>query len=388
MMRGLTAAVTVLCLAVAPATASEKVKVGFITTLSGAGGVIGKHMKDGADLAMQRLGGKIGGVDGDIVYGDDQQKPDVGRQVAEEMLKKEKVDFIAGIIWSNVLLSLYQPVMKSDAILVSASAGPHEVAGAMCAPSFFSVGWQNDGPSEAMGKYLTDMKIDDVYAMAPNYSAGKDMVQGFKRFYQGKLAGEVYTKLDQSDYSAEITQLRAANPKAIYAFYPGGLGIQFIKQFDQSGLRGKIPLYTVFTNNEVILPALGDTAAGNFETGFYSPDLKNPANESFVAEFRKKYNYMPSDYAASAYDAINLIDSGVKAVKGNLSDTKGMIAAMEKADFQSVRGPFTFNTNHFPIQNFYVFKIAKDADGNYFNKVETAVLQDHRDAYYKDCKMH
>jgi branched-chain amino acid transport system substrate-binding protein len=382
------AAAAALSILAMPALAADKVKIGYITTLSGGGGVIGKHEKDGADLALQDLGGRIGGLEAEIVYGDDQQKPDVGRQLAQEMLKKEKVNFLAGIIWSNVLLSVFQPVMQSNTILVSASAGPHEIAGPMCSPYFFTTAKQNDQPPEAMGKFMTDQKISDVFVLAPNYAAGKDMVEGFKRYFKGNIVSETYTKLDQTDFQTELTQIRAANPKAVFVFYPGSWGIQFIKQYAQSGLRDKIPLYSAASQDETILPAIGAAAEGNYEAGLWGPDLKNPANEKFVAAFRKKYGYIPSIYAAESYDAINLIDSGVKAVKGNLSDTKGMIAAMEKADFQSVRGPFTFNTNHFPIQNFYVFKIAKDADGNYFNKVETAVLQDHRDAYYKDCKMH
>jgi branched-chain amino acid transport system substrate-binding protein len=371
----------------APSFAAEKVKIGFITTLSGNAGVIGKQMKDAADLALKDLGGKVGGLEAEIVYGDDQQKPDVGRQVAEEMLKRDKVDFVTGIIWSNVLLAIRQPVIRSGTILISANAGPHEVAGKLCAPNFFSTSWQNDETPEAMGKYMQDQKIDDVYVMAPNYAAGHDMVTGFKRYFKGKIAAEVFTKLGQSDYQAEISQIRAANPKAVFVFYPGGMGIQFMKQYAQSGLRGKIPLYSVFTADYTTLPAVGEAAAGNYEAGFWGIDLDNPTNKKFVGEFRKAYGYIPSFYAAQSYDAINLIDSAVKAVKGNLKDRKGMIAAMEKADFPSVRGPFKYNTNHIPIENFYLFKIVKDSDGAYIRKTEATVFRDHKDSYYQECHM-
>ncbi|HLI12620.1 MAG TPA: ABC transporter substrate-binding protein [Alphaproteobacteria bacterium] len=387
MRKGLVAAASALVLLATPALAAESVKIGFITTLSGPAGVIGKHMKDAADLALANLGGKVGGLDAQIVYGDDQQKPDVGRQIAEEMLKRDKVDFVTGIIWSNVLLAVYQPVIKSGTILISANAGPHEVAGKMCAPNFFSTSWQNDETPEAMGKYMQDQGITDVYVMAPNYAAGKDMVTGFKRYFKGKIAAEVFTKLGQSDYQAEISQIRAANPKAVFVFYPGGMGIQFFKQYDQAGLKGTIPLYSVFSADATTLPAIKDAALGNYESGFWSPDLKNPTSEKFVSDFRKKYNYIPSYYAAQSYDAIYLIDSAVKAVKGNLSDRKGMIAAMEKADFLSVRGPFKYNSNHIPIENFYLFKIEKEPDGNYVRKIQSVVFSEHKDAYYKECKM-
>ncbi len=385
MQRRLIAALSALALSATPALAADKVKIGFITTLSGPAGVIGKHMKDSADLALEMLGGKVGGLPAEIVYGDDQQKPDVGREVAEEMLKKHKVDFLTGIIWSNVLLALYQPVIKSDTILISANAGPHEVAGKDCSPYFFSTSWQNDETPETMGKFMADQNLTEVYVMAPNYAAGKDMVEGFKRYFKGKIVAEVFTKFGQSDYQAEISQIRAANPKAVFVFYPGGMGIQFVKQYDQSGLREQIPLYSVFTADETTLPALGDAAAGNYESGFWSPDLQNPRNQEYVAAFRKKFNYIPSYYGAQSFDAIFLIDSAVKAVKGDLADKKALIAAMEKADFASVRGPFKYNVNHIPIENFYLFKIVKDADGNYIRKIDSVVFSEHKDAYYQEC---
>ncbi|HUC61782.1 MAG TPA: ABC transporter substrate-binding protein [Alphaproteobacteria bacterium] len=393
MKRGMLAAAAALALLAAPALvakpalAADKIKIGFVTTLSGPAGVIGKHMKDASTLALEMLGGKMDGVPTEIVYGDDQFKPDVGRQVTEEMLKKDHVDFMSGFIWSNVLLASYQPIIKSETILVGANAGPHEIAGSMCSPYFFSSSWQNDETPESMGKYMQDEKMSDVYLMAPDYAAGKDMISGFKRYFKGKVAAEVFTKPGQSDYQVELSQIRAANPKAVFVFLPGGMGIQFVKQYAQAGLRGKIPLYSAFTQDEVTLPALGDAAGGNYEVGFWSPDLQNTRNQEFVAAFEKKFGYIPSYYAAQSFDAIFLIDSAVKAVHGDLKNKKGMIAAMDKADFPSVRGPFKYNTNHFPIENFYLLKIEKGPDGKYVRKIQSVVFSQHKDAYYTECHM-
>src|SRR2546423_6426211 len=304
------AIVALLC---GPAFAADNVKIGFLTTLSGPAGVIGKHMKDSADLALSMLGGKIGGLPAQIVYGDDQQKPDVGRQVADEMLKRDKVDFLTGVIWSNVLLAVYQPVIQSGTILISANAGPHELAGEKCAANFFSASWQNDQTPEAMGKFMDDQKMQDIYLIAPDYAAGKDMMSGFKRYFKGKVTAETYTKFGQSDYKVEISQIRDANPKAVFAFLPGGMGIQFVKQYAQAGMREKIPLYSAFTVDETTLPAIGDAADGNYEVGFWSPDLDNPRNKEFIAAFRQKYNYLPSFYGAQSFDAITMIDHAVKA---------------------------------------------------------------------------
>jgi branched-chain amino acid transport system substrate-binding protein len=390
MKKHLAAAAAALLLAL-PVRAADNVKpgvkIGFVTTLSGPAGIIGKHMKDAGDLALSMLGGKIGGLPAQIVYGDDQFKPDVGRQVADEMLTRDKVDFMTGFIWSNVLLAVYQPVIQSGTILISANAGPHEIAGAGCAPNFFSASWQNDQTPEAMGKYMADQKMDDVYLISPNYPAGRDMMAGFKRYFKGKVAAEVYTQLGQSDYQVEISQIRDANPKAVFVFLPGGMGIQFVKQYAQSGLREKIPLYSAFTVDETTLPAIGDAADGNYEVGFWSPDLDNPRNKAFVAKFRDKYHYYPAFYAAQSFDAITMIDRAVAAVKGDLANKPGMIAALAKADFPSVRGPFKYNTNHFPIENFYLLRVAKDSDGTFVRKIEKVVFADHADSYAAECKM-
>jgi branched-chain amino acid transport system substrate-binding protein len=369
-----------------PAGAAEPVKIGFITSLSGPAGIIGKHMKDSVELALDHLGRKVGGLDVEVIYGDDQRKPDVGKQLADEMLKKHRVHFVSGIIWSNVMLAVAPAVTGAGTFMIGTNAGPHELAGKMCHELFFTTSWQNDQTPEAMGKYMQDQGLTDVYAMAPNYAAGKDMIAGFKRYFKGRVVSEVYTKLGQQDYQAEISQLRAASPKAVFVFYPGDMGIQFLKQYAQAGLRGQIPLYSVYTVDEISLPAVKDAALGNFETRYWSPDLKNAANEKYVSDFKKKYGYTPSFYGAQSYDGMLLIDSAVRAVKGDLSNKKGMIAAMRKADYKSTRGSYTYNHNHFPIQNFYLLK-AVQAGGDLEMQIQKAVFEKHKDAYHQDCPM-
>lgn len=369
-----------------PAAAQQKVKIGFITTLSGPQGIIGKHMRDSVELALDHVGRKVGGLDTEVIFMDDQVKPDVGVQAAEELLKKHQVDFVAGIIWSNVMMAVVPVVTGQGKIMVGTNAGASPLAGAQCNELYFSTSWNNDQSPEALGKFLQDSGVNNLYILAPNYQAGKDMVAGLKRHYKGTVADEVYTKLGQQDYQAEISALRAKNPKAVFAFYPGGMGIQFVKQFNQAGLRSQIPLYSVFTVDETSLPALGDDAVGQWEARFWSPDLKIPASQKYVADFRKKFNYTPSLYGAQSYDGILLIDSAVKATKGNLKDAKALAMAMRKADFDSVRGRFQFNVNHHPIQNFYLLRGEKGASGVEM-RVQKTVFENHKDAYYQQCKM-
>jgi branched-chain amino acid transport system substrate-binding protein len=373
-----------------PALAQQKLKIGFITTLSGPQGVIGNDMKNSVELALDHLGRKVGGLETEVIYGDDQVKPDVGKQVAEEMLKKHQVNFVSGIIWSNVMLAVAPTVTGAGTFMIGTNAGPHQLAGEGCNELFFTTSWQNDQTPEAMGKYMQDAGLDEVYLMAPNYAAGKDMLTGFKRTFKGKIVDEVYTRLGQTDYQAEISQLRSKKPKAVMVFYPGGMGIQFMKQYSEAGLRGQFPLYSVFTLDELSIPAVKHAALGQYETRIWSPDLKNPANQKFVADYAKKYGgKQPSFYGAQSYDGIMLIDSAVRAVKGNLADKKGMVAAMRKANFNSVRGKFTYNHNHFPIENFYLLKAVAGATpgGDPVMEIQKTVFSNYKDSYAKDCKM-
>jgi branched-chain amino acid transport system substrate-binding protein len=372
-----------------PALAQQKVKIGFITTLSGPQGAIGNDMRNSVELALDHLKRKVGGLDVEVIYGDDQVKPDVGTQVADEMMKKHQVNFVSGIIWSNVMLAVAPRVTAAGTFMIGTNAGPNQLAGEGCHELFFSTSWQNDQTPEAMGKYMQDAGIQDVYLMAPNYAAGKDMLTGFKRYFKGRIVDEVYTRLGQTDYQAEISQLRSKSPKAVFVFYPGGMGIQFLKQYSEAGLRGQFPLYSVYTVDELSIPAVKHAALGQLETRYWSQDLKNPVNERFVGEYKKKHGRPPSFYGAQSYDGIMMIDSAVKAVKGNLADKKGMIAAMRKADFPSTRGKFKFGHNHFPIQNFYLLKTVAGASATAdpVMEIQQTVFKEHKDSYGSACKM-
>ncbi len=373
----------------APALAQQKLKIGFITTLSGPQGIVGEHMKNSVELALDHLGRKVGGLDTEIIYGDDQVKPDVGKQLADEMLKRHQVDLVAGVIWSNVMMVVSPTVTSAGKIMLGTNAGPSPLAGAQCNPLHINVSWQNDQTPEAMGKHMQDAGLNDVYVMAPNYQAGKDMLIGFKRYFKGRIVDEVYTKLGQTDYQAELSQLRAKNPKVVFVFYPGGMGISFLRQYSEAGLRGQFPLYSVYTVDEITITAVKHAALGQWETRYWSPDLKTPANARYVADYRKKYDKWPVFYGAQSYDGIMLLDSAVRATKGNLKDTKALVVAMRKADFQSLRGKFTFNTNNHPIQNFYLLKAVAGATpgGDPVLQIQKTVFENHKDAYYGECKM-
>lgn len=371
----------------AVAASAEPVKIGMITTLSTKAGYLGEDIRDGFQLAIEQEGGKLGGVPVELLVDDDQRKPDKAKQIADRYMKKDGIKIMTGIVFSNVALAVAPKVVRSGVIYISANAGPSILAGENCNPNYFSVSYQNDNLDEVVGQYATDVGIKDVYLIAPNYPAGKDHLAGFKRFYEGKISGEVYTKLGQADYAPEIANIRAAKPSAVFFFLPGGMGINFIKQYGQAGLNKEIPLLgPAFSFDERLLGAVGDAALGTINGSQWNHDLDNVANKQFVEAFRAKYGRTPTLYASQGYDAARLIGSGLKAVKGDVSDIADFRTAVKKADFDSVRGKFKFGNNNHPIQDFYVREVVKTADGKTTNKTIKKVFTDHVDAYADLCK--
>ena len=366
---------------------AQELKIGIMAVLSGPQAVLGGQLRDGFMLGVKHAGGKLGGLTTTLTVQDDELKPDVAVGKAKQLVERDKVDFIVGPVFSNILLAIFKPITEAQVFLISPNAGPSPLAGKGCSPFFFATSYQNDQPPEVLGKYAQDKGFKKAFLLAPNYQAGKDMIGGFKRYFKNKIVGEVYTQLGQQDYQAEISQLRAANPKAVFVFYPGGMGIQFLKQYAQAGLRGQIPLYSVYTVDEMSLPAVKDAALGQFETRYWSPDLKNDANQKYVGDYRKKFGKIPTFYGAQSYDGIMLIDSAIRAVKGDLTNKNGMIAAMRKADYKSTRGPYKYNVNHFPIENFYLLKAVQDPSGELVMQIQKTVFENHKDSYAGECPM-
>ena len=376
-------ALAAAALASGPALA-DTVKVGYMTTLSGSAGIIGKQMQNAVNLAMEHTGGTLGGQPAEVIFVDDQRKPDVAKQLANRLVKSERVDVVAGVIWSNLLMAIHKPVTRSGTLLISSNAGPSPLAGKDCHENFFSMSWQNDQTPEGMGKYMEEAGIKSVYLMAPNYQAGKDMMAGFKRHYTGDVVAEVYTKLGQSDFQAELSTLRAAKPEATFVFQPGGMGINFVKQWHQSGMDQVSNLYTVFTVDNLSLPALKDTALGVISTQTWSPDMDNEMNKRFVADYKAQFGGYPSFYAAQAYDTMMAIDHAVAKAGG--TDTDAMRAALAAGGIPTTRGSLAMNTNQFPIQNVYLREVVLDNDGVATTKVIGTVFENHKDAYAEECK--
>ena len=377
-----------------PSVAADKVRIGFVTTVTTPAGVIGRDMVDAVNLAMQDIGGRMGGLEVELIVEDDGFKPEVGKQKTDKLVKQDDVHFVAGFIWSHVLLASRKSALDGGKFLISSNAGPSQIAGKLCHEDFFSTSWQNDQTPMAMGEVLNRQGVKSLYVMAPNYAAGKNMVAGVERTFKGEILGKDMTKWGkdaQLDFSAELAKARASGADGIFVFYPGKAGGAFIRQYQQAGLQDEIALYTVFTVDSIALPNLQKAGMsgvlGSLNTQFWGPDLDTPQNRKFVAGFKRAYGRYPSFYAAQSYDTIFLIKSAVEAVGGDLDDRDGMRAAMKKADFPSVRGPFRYGNNHFPIQNFYLRKVVEDADGVWTTTVVDTVLEDHQDVYAADCRM-
>ncbi len=380
-------AAVALSLAAAPvALAKDTLKVGMIVTLSGPPGALGNQARDGFQLALEEMGGKLGGMETEFILEDDELKADVAQSKARSLVEREEVDFVVGTIFSNMLAAIYKPVIQSGAFLISPNAGPSTFAGKNCHENFFVTSYQNNQNFEVLGKIATDKEYRKVFMLAPNYQAGKDAMAGFKQNYKGEIADEIFTPLGHKDFSAEIARIADAEADALFIFMPGGMGVRFVKQFRASGLADKMAFLSAFTVDETTLPAQKDDAVGMNGATNWAPDLDNEQTAAFTAAFEEKYGYIPGGYAMQAYDSAKLIDSAVTKA-GGVGDKDAVRAALEAADFTSLRGDFSFNNNHYPVQDFYLLEVVKRDDGKYHTSIVEKVFDDYADSYADACKL-
>lgn len=386
-MNRLVALVAVTALGCSAAAAQEKLKVGVVATLSGPPAVLGQQLRNGFQLAVKSLGGRLGGREVELVIVDDELKPDVAVNKVRALVERDKVEFVVGPIFSNILQAIMKPATEGDAILISPNAGTSNFAGKECNPNFFVTSYQNDQVFGVSGKHAQDAGLKRVFLMAPNYQAGRDALAGFKAHYKGEVVDEVYVPLNQLDYSAELSRIAAAKPDAVYVFLPGGMGVNFVKQFRQAALADRMTFLSAFTVDESTLPAQQDAALGFFGGANWAPNLDTPQNKAFVAAYEKEFGAVPATYAFQSYDAALLIDGALKLTQGRTTDKAALQAAMKKANFTSLRGDFKFNTNNYPIQDFYLVKVAKRADGKFQTEIAKKIFDDHADGHAKDCPM-
>ena len=374
-------------LATGAMTAQAEVEVGMIVTLSGPPAALGQQVVDGFQLALDELGGTLGGEPATLIVEDDELKPDVALSRANALVEGEEVDFVVGTIFSNMLQAVFRPITESETFLISPNAGPSTFAGRNCNPFFFVTSYQNNQNAEVSGAYAQEAGFERVFLIAPNYQAGRDNIEGFRMHYEGEIANEVYVPLDHQDFSAEIARIATSDADAVFAFMPGGIGVRFVRQFDDAGLSDRMQFLSVFTTDETTLPAQQDAAEGFLAAGNWAPDMANAASEAFVATFEETYGYVPGGYAMQAYDTTMLLDSAVAAVGGDLSDKDAVREALRAAEFDSLRGDFAFNTNHYPVQDFYQLAVVQREDGAWVTSVGDLVFADYADSFAQDCRM-
>jgi branched-chain amino acid transport system substrate-binding protein len=386
-MRRSIVAIAAFGLSIATAQAADELKIGLIATLSGPPAVLGQQLRNGFALALKTLGGKLGGRDVNLIVADDELKPDVAVTKVKALIDRDQVDFVVGPVFSNILQAIFKPVTEANVILISPNAGTSTFAGKECNANFFVTSYQNDQVHGVLGRYAQESGIKTVILIAPNYQAGRDAAAGFKRLYGGEIRDEIYVPLGQLDYAAELSKIATEKPEAVFVFLPGGMGVNFVKQFRQAGLADKVIFLSAFTVDESTLPAQKEAALGMFGGANWAPNLANPQNQAFVAAYEKEYAAVPATYAFQAYDAALLIDSAVRQVHGDVADKPALRLALKNADFRSLRGAFRFNTNHYPIQDFYLVKVAKRADGKFQTEIVKKILEQDADAYAKDCPL-
>ena len=372
----------------APAVQAQAapIKIGLVALLTGSAAANGTHLRDGWMLGMRQLNNQLGGRPVETLVIDDELRPDVAVTKVRAAIERDRVDFVVGVVFSNVLAAIMRPVTESHTFLISTNAGPSTFAGRGCNPFFFTTSYNNDQVHSVMGQVAQDAGHRRVFLMTPNYQAGRDAMAGFKSRFQGTIVDEVYVPLTQLDFSAELARIASMRPDAIFTFMPGGLGVNLVRQYRQAGL-AHIPFLSTFTVDEATLPAQGEAALGFFSAASWAPNMDNPVNRRFVSEFEAAYSYVPATYAAQAYDAAALLNSAVRRVGGNLSDKNAVRAALAAADFQSVRGPFRFGANQYPVQDFWQLQVARRPDGKFQTETVRRVLEANTDPWAAECRM-
>ena len=365
---------------------AEDLKIGMVVTLSGPPAALGQQIVDGFELALEEKEGMLGGRSVELIVEDDELKPDVALTKATSLVEKDEVDFVVGTVFSNMLQAIFKPVVQSETFLISPNAGPSTFAGRNCNPYFFVTSYQNNQNAEIGGMIANEEGFENVFAMVPNYQAGRDNVEGFKQTFEGALADEVFTPLGHQDFSAELARMSTSGADAAFIFMPGGMGVRLVNQFANAGLADSMKFMSVFTTDETTLPGQKDAAVGFLAAGSWAPDLPGDANAAFVAAFEQKYGYIPGSYAMQAYDTASLIDGAVAAVE-DLSDKDAVRAALEAADFESLRGDFAFNDNHYPVQDFHMLNVVKRDDGQFHTSFVRTVAEDYADSFHQDCSM-
>lgn len=384
----LTAAAAALILAGSVSVGhADTIKIGFLATLSGPPAALGEHARDGFMLAVNQRDGQLGGVDVEVLIEDDELQPDVARNRVQRLLERDQVDFVAGMIFSNILQAVFQPVTENETFLIGVNAGTSHYAGDQCNPYFFSTSWENNQVPEIMGKHAQDSGFERIVTLVPNYQAGRDATAGFKHYFEGEVLDEMFTPLGHLDFSAELARIASLEPDAVVVFMPGGMGVNLVRQYQEAGLAERIPFLSVWTVDETTLPATRDAAVGLYSGSQWTPDLPNDANAAFVAAFEEAYGYVPSNFASQAYDAALLLDSAIAAVGGDLSDKDAVRTALRAADFESTRGNFRYNSNHFPIQDYYLVQAIQRDDGQYVTTVLEKIFEDYADLQAEHCGM-
>lgn len=365
---------------------AASVKIGLVAVQTGPGAPLGTHLRDGFLMGLRHLDGKLGGLPAEVVPIDDELKPDVAVSKVRAAIERDKVDFVVGVVFSNILAAIMRPVVETDTFLISTNAGPSPFAGRGCNPYLFVTSYNNDQVHAVIGQAAQDNGYRRVFVLVPNYQAGRDAVAGFKSRFRGEVVDEAYVPLTQLDFSAELARIAAAKPDALFTFMPGGLGVNLVRQYHQAGL-ASIPFLSTFTVDESTLPAQRDAAVGFYSAAVWAPSLDNAANRRFVRDFEAAYDYVPACYAAQTYDGAMLLDSAIRKVGGNLRDKDALRAALRAADFSSVRGNFRFGVNHFPVQDFWLCRVAKRADGRFQTEAVRKVFADAVDPWAAECRM-
>jgi branched-chain amino acid transport system substrate-binding protein len=350
------------------------IRIGVLLPYSGVYAVLGESITQAMELVFGHENWTVAGRKIELVKEDTEAKPPVGVRKAQKLIESDKVDILTGPVHSGVLAGIRDMVHGSKTILVVSNAGADQISRERCSRWIFRTSFSNWQPCQPMGGWVAKNVSKEVFQIAPNYQAGKDMMAAFRETFLpagGKVIAEDYPKLGETDYAPYLTKIRQSGAKAVFAFFSGSDAVNFVKQYDQFGLKQSVRLTGAgFLTEPDVLPAQGKTALGILTGHFYTPLLDNPVNQRFVKEFREKFNKSTDGFACQGYDTAEVIVRALKTVSGNTQDRAKLAEAIAKVEFDSPRGRFRFDPKtQNVIQPFIYVREVKEVTGGLQNVV-------------------
>ncbi|CAA7617917.1 ABC transporter substrate-binding protein [Magnetospirillum sp. SS-4] len=380
---------TARALPASTAAGNPTIVVGVIATLSGPGAMAGQDSLDGFTTALRQMGGRFANQEVRVVPVDDRGSPDVAMQVTRRLLEREKVDFILTAVSQASMAAIVKPLNESRTFILNLDAYPDGLFGARCSASLFGLGTPPDAVSEAAGMHFANEKYRRLVVIGHDTRQTDMAVAALRRTWGGEDVTVLKARHGAATFAPEIRRIRELAPDAVYTLLSGGMGLALVRDYAAAGLKADIPLLGVWSNFErPHLTAMDDQGLDLLNVAPWSPDLDSPLNKRMISDFELEYGRPATSWVAQGYDSALLLEAAMKVTAGRTSDREAVRNALRRAEFASVRGGFRFETNHAPVINLYLRRVARDAKGRLTEETRGVLAREWRGRDAAHCPMH